>query len=384
MPLNGGEWSHGEGRIAARLDASALRGNYEAIQDQVPGQSILPMIKANAYGHGALWAARELMTLPALYGLGLATLEEAAEIRKGLGPSGKRVRLVVFSGAIPWSDEKGRYCEKFNLTPVIATDSDWQIFLKGGWAERIPYELKFNTGLNRLGLSLNQAPTVARALKTRNAVSHPVGIFSHLAMGEDPNSKISLSQKEKFIWLKRELAEALPSTHFHLANSGAIWNQKHWGLKDLTDAVRPGLALYGIPPWKGAPARGVRPVMSFQSMVVNTHRLKPGESIGYGATFTVKGTQPVHAAIFSGGYADGVNRALGGRGFVWLKGKKVRFLGRISMDLFATESHEGVRVGDWGELLGPNIDPWEQAEAVGTIPYELLTSISGRVQRYYE
>jgi alanine racemase len=355
--------------------------NYQVIQDQVPNQSILPMIKADAYGHGATWAARQLLNLPALYGFGLATFEEAKELRKELGTDGKRVKLIVFSGAVPWSDEKGQFCEKFNITPVIASDLDWQAFQKGGWPARIAYELKFNTGLNRLGISLNAAPTIAKTLRNRPSIEHPAGVFSHLVMSEAPDSKVSLSQKEKFIWLRRELGEALPATQFHLGNSAAIWNQKHWGLKELTDVVRPGLALYGVPPWKGAPARGLKPVLTLEAQVVHRHRLKAGESVGYGATFKVKGDAAVQVATLAAGYADGISRMLSGRGFVWLKGRKMRVLGRVSMDLCAVECPIETQVGDWAEFLGPNIDPWEQAEAAETIPYELLTSISSRVQR---
>jgi alanine racemase len=323
--------------------------------------------------------------MPALYGFGLATLGEAKELRQELGPAGKRVRLIVFSGATPWSDEKGQFCEKYGITPVIATDADWQAFFKGGWAARLPYELKFNTGLNRLGMSLNFGPTVVRTLKNRPAIEHPAGVFSHLVMSETPDSKISLSQLDKFVWLKRELGQALPSTQFHLGNSAAIWNHKLWGLRDLTDVVRPGLALYGIPPWKGAPARGLRPVLTLEAEVVHRHRLKAGESVGYGATFKVsgsgKGSETVQVATIAAGYADGISRMLSSRGFVWLRGRKMRILGRVSMDLCAVECPVETQVGDWAEFLGPDIDPWEQAEAAGTIPYELLTSISSRVQR---
>jgi alanine racemase len=291
------------------------------------------------------------------------------------------VKLIVFSGTTPWSDEKGRFCEKYGITPVIASDADWNAFLKGGWTDRLSYELKFNTGLNRLGISLNLAPAIARTLKNRPAVEHPAGVFSHLVMSEAPDTKISLSQKDKFIWLRRELGEALPGTQFHLGNSAAIWNHKLWGLKELTDVVRPGLALYGIPPWKGAPARGLRPVLTLEAEVIHRHRLKAGDSLGYGATFKVKGGDSVQVAILAAGYADGISRMLSGRGFVWLKGRKMRVLGRVSMDLCAVECPSETKVGDWAEFLGPDIDAWEQAEAGETVPYELLTSISSRVQR---
>lgn len=371
----------------AHISAKALVSNYRTIQELVPEQAILPMLKANAYGHGAVWAARQLLEMPGLYGIGVATLEEARTLRKELGDGGKRAKIIVFAGTTPWSDEKGEFCEKYGITPVIATEMDWGAFFKGGWTDRVSYELKFNTGLNRLGIWPNFAPNIVRALKGKSAVHHPAGVFSHLAMSEEPDSKLSLSQKERFSALKRELASVFPSTHFHLGNSGAIWNAKNWGLKGLTDVVRPGLSLYGIPPWKGAPMRGLEPVLSFHAQVIHRMRLKPGESIGYGATYRVTGTQPVQVAILAAGYADGVSRSLSSheksQSFVMLGGRRGRFLGRVSMDLCAVECGEGTQVGEWAEFFGNEIDPWVQAEAAGTIPYELLTSLSSRVQRIY-
>ena len=370
-------------RIVARLDSDALKSNYHAIQDLVPEQSILPMIKADGYGHGAAWVARELMHLSGLYGFGVATLEEGGALRKELGARARRMKIVVFSGGIPWNETKGRFCEKHGLTPVIATDADWHAFLRGGWAERISYELKFNTGMNRLGMTLNLAPAVARALRNKPAISHPDGVFSHLAIGESPEARLSRSQVEKFIWLKSQLAPAFPSTQFHLANSAGIWNHKLFGMSDITDAVRPGLSLYGIPPWKGAPARGLLPVLTLDAHVVHVHRLKAGDTVGYGATYEVEGTKPTYVAILAAGYADGISRVLSNQGHAWIHHKLTRFVGRVSMDLCAIACPEGTKTGEWAQLLGPHIDPWAQAAAAQTIPYELLTSLSSRVQRVY-
>jgi alanine racemase len=207
-------------------------------------------------------------------------------------------------------------------------------------------------------------------------------------MSELPESRLSQSQLERFVALKSELSGAFPSARFHLANSGGIWNAKRWSLRGLTDCVRPGLALYGIPPWADAPTRGLVPVMTYQATVVAVHQLRPGDSIGYGATFTApgkggKGGEPVYAAILGAGYADGVKRALSNQGYAWLGGRSTRFLGMVSMDLCAVGAFASTRVGEQVELLGPHVDPWAQARAAGTIPYELLTSLSVRVQRKY-
>lgn len=385
----------GSDRVIARLDGRALASNLRVIRELVPGQGILPMIKADGYGHGSVWVARELLDLPGLSGMGVATFDEAVELRKELGHAERRLRIVVFAGAVPWTEAKGHLCEKHGLTPVIATDSDWQAFLKGGWPERVSYELKFNTGMNRLGISLGRAPSIAKALRERRASWHPDGIFSHLAMAEKPESRLTRIQLDRFIWLRRELSTAFPSAQFHLANSAAIWNAKLLGLRDLTDIVRPGLSLYGIPPWKDAPTRGLLAVMTLEAQVIHLHQLKEGESVGYGATFTVgsagavssagalRGESGAGIAILAGGYADGISRSLSNRGQVFIHGKIMRFAGNISMDLSAATCPAGTRRGEWARILGPEIDPWAQAEAAGTIPYELLTSVAPRVKRIH-
>jgi alanine racemase len=376
-------------RAQAVRSAEALVANYRAIRELAGGQSMIPMVKAEAYGHGAVWAARALLGEPGLAGFGVATLAEGAALREGLGLRARRARILVFSGAAPWSEEKGAFCEHHGLTPVIAGDEDWRTFLRQGWPGRIGYELKFNTGMNRLGMSLGASRQVAGALRELPSTSHPDGILSHLAIGEDPDARLSRQQRERFAALRAELGPAAPSAQFHLANSAAIWNRKHWGLDELTDAVRPGLSLYGVPPWQGAPARGIAPVMTFKAVVLAVHRLARGESLGYGAHFKAGDDAPVTVAILGAGYADGVHRRLsGGRapgqvhgGHAWLSGRPTRFLGLVSMDLSAVAAFPETRRGDWAELLGPRVDPWAQARAADTIPYELLTSVSARVQR---
>lgn len=374
-------------RIIAELSARSMRENYHAIRHQVSGLALLPMVKANAYGHGAIWASRLLLELPDLYGLGVATLQEGVELRQGLGQARQRAKILIFSGCTGWTEEKGRFCEAHGLTPVIATEEDWNRFLRGGWPERLSYELKFNTGMNRLGIPMALARRMALTFEKMPSDSHPQGIFSHLALGESPDSSLSRHQRDQFVALRREFASVAPSARFHLGNSAAIWKEKHWNLRELTDVVRPGLSLYGIPPWAGAPVRGLTPVMTLKASVLLIHRLKAGESVGYGGRFKV-GVHPVSVAIIGAGYADGIHRSLGGTetgpgGYVWLGGREHRVLGTISMDMCSVSCSNDTKPGDWVEFLGPRVDPWAQAQISGTIPYELLTSVSGRVQRVY-
>jgi alanine racemase len=147
-------------RALAHLDSRALIHNYKTIARLTPKHRLLPMLKANAYGHDAVWAARTLLTQPRLAGYGVATLEEGAELRSALGAKGRKLPLLVFSGASLWNEEKGRFCVKYALTPVLSLREDWKVFLKKGWAKKLDYQLKFNTGMNRLGLTMEDASEI--------------------------------------------------------------------------------------------------------------------------------------------------------------------------------------------------------------------------------
>lgn len=369
-------------RIVAEIRNTALIENFAAIAERVPGQSIIPMIKADAYGHGAAWVGRTLAHLPKLYALGVATLEEGARLRTDLGSPSERVKILVFSGATAWSEEKGAYCERHGLTPVIASDPDWEKFHAQGWARRIRYELKFNTGMNRLGLSPELTKRIQSDLARQSGARAPDAVLSHLAIGEDARAPLSQLQLSRFRTLRAEWERWNTNIRYHLANSAGIWNAKGFGLEGLTDAVRPGLALYGVRPWPTARARDIQPAMVLKTFIALRRELRQGERIGYGGVYRARKLREPTAIVFSG-YADGLHRLLGDESQVWLDGRKERFLGRISMDLAAISCARSTRVGDWAELLGPHLDPWKQAAAAGTIPYELYTSISGRVQRVY-
>ncbi len=369
-------------RARAQVSISAIHKNYNAIRDLSGDQGILPMIKADAYGHGAVKVARALATAPGLYGFGVATLEEGREVREGLGAKARNTRIMALSGATHWSDEKGQYCERFGITPTITSDEDWRKFLKAKWPERLKYHLKFNTGMNRLGIVPSLVPQILSQLKDKPGEWRPEGVATHMAVAEDPSHPLTIKQLDVFRGITKAVKSTWTDTLFHLANSASIWNAGRFGLEGWTDFVRPGISLYGVPPWAGAPVRGLEAGMELSYRVIARRQLKAGESIGYGARYRIKGGDgPVEVAILGTGYADGLLRANSEGGAVLLGGKIRKVLGTISMDLSAVECDASTQVGDWAQFLGHGLDPWTQASAAGTIPYELLTSISRRVKR---
>jgi alanine racemase len=368
-------------RLEAKLDSRALLNNYKVIRNLSGKMSMLPMVKAEAYGHGLEFAAKVLKNAPGLVGFGVATLEEGISLRNQI----KNKRIIVFSGAASWSNETGNICRKHDLTPVLVSLSDWKKFHRDEWFKKISYELKFNTGMNRLGIPMSELHTIVQDLRRLKTEHRPTGILSHLAEGEDPRSSLSKKQFQNFQELRRVIKSRFPSVQVHLGNSAAIWNSKSWKLKDISDYVRPGLSLYGARPWAEARENGLKPVMHLRAKILQVHHLKKGDRVGYGGSYIAKGRESV--ATLGVGYADGIHRMLGHRGDVVWKGKRFPILGRVSMDLLACRIDRNARPQDWVTLLGPGIDPWQQADAAGTLPYELFTSVTfskQRIKRIYE
>jgi alanine racemase len=381
------EKPHISSRAIVEISQKALLHNYALIQKKIPHQLMLPMIKADGYGHGLTWVTQTLYQEKNLYGFGVATLEEGALIRKVLDSFQSPLPIFIFSGASFWGEEKGSFCQKFRLTPIIVSWEDWKTFSANGWHRKLEYQIKFNTGMNRLGLPLETASEICKELSNEKESHHPTGILTHLACAESPNDELSLLQLKNFKKLKHSFKSLLSHKdsrrplHFHLANSAAIWKHENWELETLSSVVRPGLALYGIPPWPGLDATGLIPALSFKAQVITTHMLEKGDRVGYSGTF--RAPHQMKVATVAAGYGDGLLRHLSNCGEAWIDKKKEEILGAISMDLCAVTCSDKTKTGDWVEFFGPHIEPWKQSLAAKTIPYELLTSITARVERIY-
>lgn len=368
-------------RVHARFSAKALRANYQSIQTQVRDSLVLPMVKAEGYGHGAAWVIKTLLESKNLAGFGVATLDEAQSLQKVLTEARRPVPLTVFSGTAHWTEDKARLCEKNGWIATIADDDDWRAFYQRKDYERVKYQLKFNTGMNRLGISVGRAEEIAQKLRKLQPAHRPQMILSHLASAELPQDPLSQKQLAAFTDIRRKFS-AFNGIHISLANSSAIWNSKHWQIEE-GDVIRPGIALYGVPPWQGAPARGISPVATVTAQVLKVVDLKRGERIGYGGTY--KANEDQRVAILGAGYGDGLPRSFSNAGWVHLNGQAERFRGIVSMDLSAVSCHPRTKPGDWAEILGNQVDAWAQAHSAQSIPYELLTSLFGvpRIERSY-
>lgn len=349
------------------IDLAALASNYHLLQQQAPGSRVGAVVKANAYGLGVEAVAG------CLYAKGcrdffVSSTEEGVALR----PLVPAAQIFVLQGVEP-GDEG--LCQAFELTPVLISASMAQRYL--GLGPATDFALKVNTGMNRLGLEPGQLLELLPRLP-------PVGcrlLMSHLACADEPEHSLNKKQLHQFQYLAELARRALPQLQLSLANSAGAF----LGPAYHFDLLRPGAALYGINPGNLAADR-LSPVVQLLLQVIQTRVLQAGDCVGYGASFQAERETPV--VMVSGGYADGLMRALGQRGHAWFNGVRLPLIGRVSMDslvfdVSALPAAERPAEGDRLEFFGPHLGVDEQAQMAGTIGYELFTRLGERCQRQY-
>jgi alanine racemase len=338
---------------------------------------VLPVVKANAYGHGASRVARALEEAGADL-LACADIEEAIVLRE----AGVLADILVF-GALSVSDLDGVF--EYDLTPTVSTPSAGRALERAAAARprAVGYHLKIDTGMNRLGLRHdNLATTLPELLDSRHLRLDAV--YTHFATADDPESALFGEQLDRFFKaLDRLEAMGVTPRLRHAANSAALLRDARTWL----DLVRPGLLLYGIVPPPLASTLDLQPAMSLKSRVVAVKGVRPGEVVGYGGRFVAE--HPTRIAIVPAGYADGLDARLGGRGHVLVRGRRVPVVGAVSMDMITLDvTGLTVEPGDEVVIIGAQgdarIDVREMAAAIGTIPYEILCRLGTRIERVYD
>lgn len=332
-------------RSEITIDRGALRRNVAALARAAAPAELWAVVKADAYGHGALDVAPVALDAGAA-ALCVATAGEGTALRSTL----PEARILVLGPLGPGEDELAR---EARLEVTV-----WSADVPPG----LPLHVKVDTGMGRWGAGIEALGELDPA-----AV---VGVMSHLATADEPDESFARAQVERF----RAAAERFPHALRHIANSAATLR-----LPDARfDAVRCGVALYGLSPFGGDPARdGLEPVLSWRSRVRLVKTLRPGESTGYGRRFVAK--RPVRVGIVPVGYGDGFRRGLEG-GHVLVAGRRRRLVGRISMDAFAVELPEG-EAGDPVTLIGDGLLAEEHARRLRTINYEVTCGIRADPRR---
>ncbi|MBQ9459678.1 MAG: alanine racemase [Oscillospiraceae bacterium] len=365
-------------RTWAEIDLDALAHNLAVIREQVgEGVKLLGVVKADAYGHGAVPVARKLEQLGAAY-LAVSNIDEAAELRDagialpilmlGFTPAEQAERIVRIgmTQAVP------------NLEIARAYD---EAAARAGQPMKV--HIKLDTGMGRLGFPCDDARFDASLRDIRSLLELPhldvEGVFTHFAVSdEDAPEHVAFTQVQHDRFLR--MIEALESGGFrfrlkHCCNAGGIASYPEWA----GDMVRCGIILYGT--GELAERMGMIPVMRFKTTVATVRDFDPDVSVSYGRTYFTD--RPARIAVLSVGYADGLHRALSNKLVVKTPYGMARQVGRICMDMCMIDATRQpmLKSGDEVEIFGENVLCETLAQLCGTISYELLCAVSKRVPR---
>ena len=361
----------------ATIDLDAIASNYRFLRERVGADRVLYcVVKADAYGHGAGAVARRL-ELEGASRFAVAIAEEGISLRR----AGIRGEVLLLNYSDPADAGVHR---AYRLVPSLYDLEQTDGFAQAtrGFREPLPVHVKLDTGMGRIGFRPEEIPALAGGLRRAPGL-RVAGTFSNLASAEDPGS----AQTSRQIAVLKEGVLALssagvPTGIVHLANSaGALLRSDAW-----FDGVRPGLALYGIPPGGGEAADRLVPAMTVETAVMAVKAVPAGTPLGYGGQYVTERSSQI--AVVPIGYHDGFRRSFSGRVRVLMRGNEAPVVGRVSMDLTLVDvTGLDARIGDRVVCLGAaenrRVTAWDLARAAGTIPYEILCGIGARVPRSY-
>ena len=369
-------------RSWAEIDLSALKHNFEYASKRI-GRKVICVLKADAYGHGAVECGLYLQKCGA-YMFAVAALTEAVAMRK----SGITIPIMILGYTSP---EYAEILSDFDIEQAIV-DEEHAIAMNKAAAKlnkKVKVHIALDTGMSRIGIYAQKNHTAAADAAERiyrRSNLDVVGMFTHFAAADEPDqAEYTMFQYRNFsIVYNRLIERGIRIKNCHVSNSAAILNSPiHF------DSIRLGISLYGMyPDSKPVKDGPLKPVMSLKARVTQTRTLPQGATISYGRTFTTRRT--THTAVISAGYADGFSRRLSNKATVTINGKRYPQIGRICMDVCmadVTDGYDepgGVRAGDEVTIIGDGgMTAEEAAQIVGTINYELTCLITNRVKRIY-
>jgi len=363
------------------VNLTQLKNNIEAIRAHIGGAKVMPMVKANAYGHGIEGVAPFIE--PHVDMFGVALVEEGLQLRQ----LGIKKPILVAGGTLieqlPLFLEHDLTLTASSLDLLLAADQ-----LAESTQKSLTVHLKVDTGMERVGVQHYEAEEfLLKASACRHLAIE--GIYTHLANSElvefgalPPHVVTAQTQLARFqevlqIYEKHNLP--VPPIR-HICNSGGILNLPEGHM----DMVRPGVLFYGVYPGRDIPkVIDVMPALKWKSRVAYSKVTQPGRAVSYGSLWQVEGS-PKRIVTIPCGYADGYFRRMTNHGYVIINGKSYPQVGRICMDQFMVDAGvDEVAVGDEVTLLGGGIAPEELADWAGTNEYEVMTNISARVPRVF-
>ena len=345
--------------IVAHISEAALAHNLAQVRRYAPQSKVIAVVKANAYGHGLLHAARGLKETDAF---AVLNVSEAIALRD----AGYQHPILLLEGI--FSAEEMTLVDRYHLDTVVSHQAQLAWVLESSPNIPLRVYLKLDSGMHRLGFQPNEYGPALEKL-TRSANVREVILMTHFANADVVDGTDAAMQV---------VAKMMPTSYPRsLANSAAIVQQPH------THAawVRPGIMLYGATPVaeKSASSLGLKPVMTLQSGLIAVQEIAAGESVGYGSLFTAD--KPTRVGVVACGYADGYPRHAPTGTPIAVNGKLTRTLGRVSMDMLAVDITEiaEAQIGSPVELWGELVPVDAVAQAAGTIGYELLCAVTARV-----
>jgi alanine racemase len=353
----------------AVLNKAAAAHNLQKVRECAPNAKVMAVIKANAYGHGALRIAEALQTVD---GFAVARVDEGVRLRN----SGIQQRIAVLEGFT--CEEELEQLLAHELDAVLHSYTQLAIFEARNEQEKIAVWLKLDTGMNRLGFKPAEFQAVYQRVTRCSVIKQPINLMTHLANADNRQDEMTLKQLALFNESLNSL-EPDAGIECSVANSAGIlaWKQA------LSDWVRPGIMLYGISPFaeKTGEELGLKPIMSLHSRLIAVKPISKGDTVGYGGSWLCE--QDTLLGVVAIGYADGYPRYARVGTPVLVNGQRVPLIGRVSMDMITVDlgSQPNAKPGDAVTLWGEGLPVEEIALCANTIPYTLVCGVTQRVRQ---
>lgn len=361
----------------AQIDLDAVAHNVRLVKRCAGPAKMMAVVKANGYGHGAIQVAKTALKNGADW-LATATAGEAQQLRD----AGLTAPVLVL-GALSEADCALCVAQGVSVSASNPEQLAWLQNAAVGCGRKAKAHLKIDSGFHRLGATPEQTPAMLSAFAASPRVEME-GLFTHFAAADEADDGFVDVQARRFAQAEKRVREAGYHPLCHVANSAATLRRPEL----RRDMVRAGIVLYGYMPSGEMPEKAdLRPALSWKSRLLDIHTIAPGETVGYGRTFTARTTRRI--ATMPVGYADGYRRALSNRGQALVRGRRVPVVGRVCMDHMMVDITDvpEAALGDEAVLLGAQggdaIWADEMAGWLETISYEILTGLSGRVPRVY-
>ncbi len=348
-------------RSWAEIDLLNLERNLKNLYS-FSKKYIFAVVKADAYGHGAVEVSRFLDTFQEVKYLCVATAQEGKELKE----SGIKKPVMVLGGIL---EEEIDLFNRYNLVPVVSDFYQLNLIKK---LKNKKIHLKFDTGMHRLGFYYEDLPLIKEHIQNIEIE----GIMSHFPSA-DTDKYFTEKQIKDFYNLVTQAKKSLKTDfkYIHIQNTAGITYNC-----DFCNSIRPGIGLYGAKPYENFPV-DLKQVMTVKAKVISIKNIKKGSPISYTGSYIAR--KDMKVAVVSFGYADGLPRALSNRGYFSIKGNKTKIVGNVTMDMTIVDisNISNINIGDEVIISGEEIKFEEVAKLTGTIPYEIMCGISKRVHR---